>query len=454
MKKVFIKTLGCKVNSFDSQALETQFKNKGYQLASSATEADITVINTCSVTAEAEKEARYLARRYKRENPSATRVLTGCYAQIDSAKIRTLEEVDFVVPNEVKSHLVEWISADTSKHFENKFPTGLKAVESNKQGHFKTDLTLFDTPHADQTRTYIKVQDGCNGFCSYCQIPYARGASRSVPPETVLNQVRQLAKDGVNEVILTGIHIGDYGRDIGLSGAPFTDLIEAIALTDGIKRLRISSLEPAEMSRPFVEKLKSLEQVFCDHFHLPLQSGSDKILKLMRRQYDSKEYFDNIQMIREYFPSAHISADVIPGFPQETDEDFEDTVAFIKACGLGSLHVFPYSVRPNTAAQKMPGHIPSDVIRHRAKILRDLGLELFKDFARSFFEQTHHVLWESSKDEQGRIMGKTKNYIKVAASCSDDIIAGLATEAVLKGFCDKDVVLVKPIFPMGHIERN
>ena len=445
MKSVYVKTLGCKVNTFDSHALENQFKKSGYKLVNQAEQADITVINTCSVTSVAEKEARYLLRRFKRENPDSFRVVTGCYAQIDSATIEQMGEVDFIVPNEAKERLVPLVEARLDGKGEpTKFPQDLKQVKNNKQSHFKSSLTLFDSPKTERTRAFLKIQDGCNGFCSYCQIPYARGESRSVPARDVLSEAKNLVNAGVGELVLTGIHIGDYGEDAGPEGrgqALFLKLLEDLFALEGLQRLRISSLEPAELSQGLIEVLAKYADKFCDHFHLPLQSGDNRILRLMNRKYDQDRYFESVKMIREYFPKAQVSADVIPGFPGEDDSAFAETIAFIEKCKLASLHVFPYSKRPNTAAIRMPNHLDVEVIKSRAKELRGLSKRLFKDFATGFIGDSALVLWEQFDQSSGRWQGKTKNYLPVMSEASFDGAVGQVDEVRLRGFVTEGALL-------------
>lgn len=446
MKSVYVKTLGCKVNTFDSHALENQFKQSGYRLVNQAEQADITVINTCSVTSTAEKEARYLLRRYKRENPDSFRVVTGCYAQIDSATIAELGEVDFIVPNEAKEKLVPLLEArlEDQEQQSSKFPQGLKQVKNNKQSHFKSSLTLFDSPKTERTRAFLKIQDGCNGFCSYCQIPYARGASRSVPAKDVLFEAKNLLAAGVGELVLTGIHIGDYGEDVGPEGAGqalFLELLEELFALDGLQRLRISSLEPAELTQGLIEILAKYGDKFCDHFHLPLQSGDDRILKLMNRKYDQKRYLESVTMIREYFPEAQVSADIIPGFPGEDEQAFSITKSFIETCGLASLHVFPYSKRPNTAAIRMPNHVDAELIKSRAKELRALSKKLFREFAGAFVGKQGRVLWESFDQKTSRWQGKTKNYLPVMSEVGFSGAVGQVDEVLLRGFVSEGVML-------------
>ena len=444
MEKIYIKTLGCKVNTFDSHALENQFKAKGFALVDSPGEATISLVNTCSVTANADKEARYLARRLRREGPDSLVVMAGCYAQTDSARLAEMSEVDVIVPNESKEELVpfvlEQLEARKRGDAVQRMPTGTKAVSENKQAHFKSSLTLFDRADSSQTRAFVKIQDGCNGFCTYCLIPYARGASRSVPHEEAFKEIKRLVAAGTKEVVLTGIHIGDYGLDhlpeAERAGAePFVEFMKRVFDIEGLARVRISSLEPSELSESLIKVLHANRDRFCDHFHLPLQSGHDEILRKMRRTYDTAEYKAAAEMARAYFPGVCLGADVIPGFPGETEEQFAATVAFIQQVGLNYLHVFPYSARPNTAAIRMPGHLDIHVVKQRAQTLRDLSQRLRQAYNSRFIGQTVQVLWEKDTDDQGRPLGTTRNYLSVVASKAE-ILATPGSESayVIKGF--------------------
>lgn len=458
MEKIYIKTLGCKVNTFDTHAIENQFKALGWELVDSPNGADISLVNTCSVTANADKEARYLARRLRREGPESLVVMTGCYAQTDSARLSEMDEVDVIVPNETKEQIVPFVLAQLDARRRGldvqRMPTGTKAVSENKQTHFKSSLTLFDRADSTQTRAFVKIQDGCNGFCTYCLIPYARGASRSVAQDEALKEIRRLVANGTKEVVLTGIHIGDFGQDHLTeserdTAEPFVEFMKWIFDIDGLKRVRISSLEPCELTESLVRVLAANRDRFCEHFHLPLQSGHDDILRRMRRSYDTKWYKESCEMARTYFPDVCLGADIIPGFPGETDEQFADTVAFIEACGLNYLHVFPYSARPNTAAIKMPGHLDPAVIKERASILRELSKKLRHSYQQQFLGKMVDVLWEKDLDSQGRPMGTTRNYLNVVAVKSDDTTrAGAISTMLLKGFTAEDRMLGVPSLSM------
>ncbi len=452
------------MNTFDSHALESQFRAQGYELVGTPAAADITVVNTCSVTANADREARYLARRLRRESPETLLVMTGCYAQTDSARLVAMDEVDFVVPNEAKERLVaivhEGLRQRRSGAPATKLAPGVRAVSDNRQGHFKAAVTLFDRADSDRTRAFIKIQDGCDSFCTYCLIPYARGASRSVPADAVVDECRRLLDGGCPELVLTGIHLGDYGaegiterikRDHGTDARrqdrrqgeprPIVPLLERILALPGLTRLRLSSLEPSEVTEPLLDLLAAHRRQVCDHFHLPLQSGHDRILGLMRRSYDRNGYAAAVAAIRARFPDASIGADVIPGFPSESEAEFAATKDFVQDLALSYLHVFPYSARPNTAALRFPGHLPADVIRDRAAELRSLSKSLAEGYARRFVGRTLPVLWEAEVDEKGRRVGHTPNYLAVVASVSEAPVAGMVGSIILKGFVEQGRLL-------------
>ncbi len=454
MPTLYIKTLGCKVNTYDTHALENQFKALGYDIVESPDQASVSVLNTCSVTENADKEARYLLRRFRRENPKTVVVATGCYAQTDSQRLVEMDEVDLVFPNQTKD-IVAVATHDFFQRQESgnlipqttKLPAHVKAVSGNRQGHFKSSLTMLEAD-STQTRAFLKIQDGCNGFCSYCLIPYARGASRSVAPQEVTQEVRRLITLGIKEIVFTGIHIGDYGDDLGQEKG-FVQLIEELLSWPDMIRIRISSLEPRELTEDLLKVLSQRPELFCDHFHLPLQAGTDRILKLMRRSYDSQQYADNVAMARTYFPNANFGADIIPGFPSETDEEFESTLAFIRSCGLNYLHVFPYSQRPNTAAAKMPGHLPAEIVKARAAQLRELSTELKDDYLRRFVGRETLVLWEKDTDSQGRLKGHSTNYLEVCAPQHIPVQPGTINRVLLKGFVE-DRRLLGKVLDLAH----
>ena len=415
--------MGCKVNAWDTAALITEFKNLGYQIVDTPDQADVSLLNSCTVTSRADQEGRALLRRFKRSNPGTKVVATGCYAQTDSARLMAMDEVDYVVPNSGKKDLAGWIHAQLTAR-----PDGTPRTDLTPPGmgekpreHFKTALHMT-AANTDQTRAYLKVQDGCNGFCSYCIIPWARGASRSVESGQVLAEVRRLTAAGYREIILTGIHLGDYGADHDDPGG-LHGLLKAMLELPGSFRIRLSSLEPGEVDEPTLALLATAGERFCHHFHLPLQSGHDRILKQMRRTYDTSTYGKKVKLIRSYFPQALIAADVIPGFPGETAGEHQATMDFINDTRIDDLHVFPYSRRPGTMADRLPGHLHPREIRERAGELRRLGAGRQTAWRQSFAGAELTVLWEKRQDKAGRIIGRTGHYLEVV-SCPDLAVPG------------------------------
>ena len=296
---------------------------------------------------------------------------------------------------------------------------------------------MFSPKLSGKTRGFIKVQDGCNGFCAYCQIPYARGSSISVPEDDILKAVENYIENEVKEIVLTGIHIGDYGDDLKQEKkSNLAQLIDKISSYEKIKRIRISSLEPSELSNELLETLARKKSVLCHHFHLPLQSGSDDILRSMGRQYTTQEYFETVHSLRTIFPDSMISADIIPGFPGESEKNFQESIDFIKKCQLDSLHVFPYSKRPNTRALRYSGHLETEQIKERASILRTLSSKLEKDFYSKFIGKEKNVLWEKYNPKLERYVGKTENYIPLVSAKTDQNLTGLIETISIAGFYD------------------
>lgn len=432
----YIKTLGCKVNSYDSAILEKEFEKNGYTIVDHHSKAQLLIINSCSVTSTAEKETRYLLRKFNRENPNAYRVVTGCYAQINSKELQELETPNYIVPNQQKNNLVSLVTkAFKNKDNNTKLPNNIKTVKNNRQSQFKLEKVLFGSHKISKTRAYIKIQDGCNSFCAYCQIPYARGSSKSVPSKDVLNQINELVSQGIKEIILTGIDIGDYGTDLKENpeeqSTSFEKLVSEVLKIPNLKRLRISSMEPLTISESFINLLHTHKEIFCDHFHIPLQSGSKRILSLMGRGYSKEYYYETVQKIRMFFPTAMISADVIPGFPGETEEEFFETVEFINKCKLAFLHVFPYSSRPNTRALRMPGHLDPSTIKQRAKTLRELSEKNKENFSKSFIGKKLDILWEKSSTLSH---GKSKNYLNIIYKATNKPLSGSITKNLISDY--------------------
>lgn len=443
--KIFIKSMGCKVNHHDSQTMMHQMRARGFEIVTEPGQADIQVINSCSVTEKADRETRYLTRRYKREQPDCKVVVTGCYAQTDSAALSQLNSVDMVVPNRRKTEIVDLLcqelSSPASLTQHSKLPDGEQPVANNRQGHFKSSLTLFDQTDHTTTRPFLKIQDGCNGFCAYCIIPYARGASRSVPFQQVLDEVARLVAKGSKEIVLAGIHLGDYGEDLAdltelAAGAnPFAYGLRKICeLLPPDCMIRLSSLEPAEVSEDLCKVMSDFAQVICPHFHLPLQSGSDRILKIMRRTYTRAEYVAVCLRLRTLFPQAQLGADVIPGFPGETADDFAQTLATIEEAGLNYLHVFPYSKRPNTAAFRMPEHLSPESIKERTQELIALSKDLAQRYGQTWISRQDTIVWENSRSKDDRPTAKSAHYLSVVGLPGQQVVPGTRHTVKFKGW--------------------
>lgn len=448
MATIYIKTLGCKVNTFDSQVLENKLRQVGFSPVGQAGEADVVLINSCTVTNAADKETRYLARRFKRDNQDSFLVVTGCYAQVNSMTLTEMDQIDLVVPNSHKEQLVEILT----QHYDpltlevlsdEKLPKAVRSVDKNKQTHFKSSLVLFDRSNSQKTRANLKIQDGCNGFCSYCIIPYARGASKSVPPNQILHEIEELVDRGTKEVVLTGIHIGDYGRDLFPEAGvpPFVTLLIRILDTYPSIRIRISSLEPAELTEHLFEALAQFKSRICDHFHLPLQSGSDRILGHMRRSYKTQHFIHKALRLRSIFPRANIGTDVIPGFPGETELEFNETLMAIDYAKLNYLHVFPYSQRDNTAASKMPGHLAKKLVQDRAKTLRSISDAKRLEYQKSMIGQKVEVLWEKKQENTNLIKGISTNYLTIIAKKQMNLAPGELSTMRIRGFHSLNTLL-------------
>lgn len=438
MAKVYIKTLGCKVNRYDSDDLAAQFSKLGYTITTDQGTADLSIINTCTVTENANREARYLLRRFKRDNPATKVVATGCYAQTEAEDLASLPAVDFVVPNKDKQDLARTLVQSLAAPASSGKILAATPTKGVKE-HFKTSLNLTQVD-SSRTRAFLKIQDGCDSFCTYCIIPFARGKSRSAPFAEVVAEVRRLVASGYREIVFTGIHIGDYGDekdfDRGACGGlpPFAALMRTLLAEPEMARIRISSLEPREVSDELLSVLSERPDRVCPHFHLPLQSGSDRVLKRMARGYTAAEYGATIAKVRGIFPAANIGADVIPGFPGETDADHEESLTFVRNAGLNYLHVFPYSKRKGTVAAKLPDHIDPIVLKKRKQDFLDLGAELKKAYLAQQMGRKVDVLIQDQRDGSGRLKGITENYLNAAIAggqANQPVVGGIYTGAVV-----------------------
>lgn len=393
-------TLGCKLNFSETSTLARAFVNNGFKVVPASHVADVYLINTCSVTESADKKCRQAIRKFIKQSPTAIIAVTGCYAQLKPETIAAIEGVDLVVGADLKGNVAELVNNIREKGNTRVFSCEINEVDSFFQA--------FSS--GDRTRSFLKVQDGCDYKCSYCTIPMARGKSRNIPIADILKEAEQIAASGIKEVVLTGVNIGDFGKTTGES---FFDLIKALDKTEGIERYRISSIEPNLLTDELIEYV-SRSSKFLPHFHIPLQSGSNHILGLMRRRYKREVFASRLEYIRRLMPDAFIGVDVIVGFPGETDEDFNSAYDFLKELSPSYLHIFPYSERPNTPTVSMEGKVNPSVINSRVNQLNELCSRLHTNFYKKNIGKTAKVLFESSK--YGNMMhGFTENYIKVEA---------------------------------------
>ncbi len=397
MKRVAISTLGCKTNQFESATMIEQLKVAGYHVVPFTESSDIYIINSCTVTARTDAETRRLIRRARRLNPDSRIIATGCYAQVAPGELEKMPELDCILGNQEKLNISSLL--DSSEHVVSDI-SAISQVESLK-------LTSF----AEHTRAFLQIQNGCNSFCTYCIVPYARGRSRSVSPDDILHGIQDFAANGFNEVVLTGIHLGAYGLDL-TSPTSLVALVLAIDTADIVPRLRIGSIEPNEVSDEFL-KLMAASQSICPHVHLPLQSGSNTVLQRMGRSYSAAFFKELIGKIFEAIPDAFIGADVIAGFPGETEAEFNETVQLLEMLPFSDLHVFPYSSRPGTTAASMPGHLPAQVVTERSARLRDIAKLKKTAFLEQFVGRVLKVLVQGYNDKTGLCKGLSRNYISV-----------------------------------------
>jgi len=408
-QKVALATMGCKVNQYESAALAEGLCKNGFSMVSFRSQADIYIINTCTVTAFSDYQAREFIRRAKRTNPYAKIIVTGCYAQIASADIASLDGVSFVIGNDQKHSI----------------PTFLKKNNINSKSIFTNDIFQQNkfcemplTKYLERTRAFLKIQDGCNSFCSYCIVPFARGKSRSLPPENVLNAATKFIQNGYREIVLTGIHLGAYGHDLNPPSNLAGILRQTINRSNGV-RFRLSSIEPGEITDELLH-LFNKQDILCPHLHIPLQSGDDKILRLMKRDYNSGFYRNLIEKIFLTVSNVAIGVDVMVGFPGEGDAEFNNTLKLLQALPVTYLHVFPYSERPGTMSQQLYPKVPEKTKKERALILRNLGLKKREEFSLRFLGKNLDVLVENTKDKKtGLMKGFSNNYLPVLLGNTD-----------------------------------
>ena len=412
MPKVAFYTLGCKVNQYDSDAMAELFLNRGYEIVDfHSNDADIYIINTCDVTNESARKSRQTIRKATRNNPKAQVAVVGCYAQLESKEVAALPGVTLVVGTKDRHRIVDLLEEAIKKDEQ------VIAVEDIMKERTFEEIAFKG--HRQRTRAFLKIQEGCNMFCSYCIIPYARGPIRSRSLEGIINETKSLAQDGFKEIVLTGIHLGLYGLDFEKEDLHLLNVIKRISEIEGICRIRLSSIEALELTDEFLNGVRDIRK-FCHHFHVPLQSGSDTVLKRMNRRYTTKDFMQRIDYIRQIMPDAAITTDVIVGFPGETEDEYKETVEFIQKIGFTKLHVFPFSPRRKTPAAKMPNPIKRSIKQERSHKLIDLSLKLEEEFRTQFVGKKREVLFEEKKDDD-IYEGLTDNYMKVLASSTSDI---------------------------------
>lgn len=432
MKRVGFHTLGCKVNQYETEAMEKLFEIDGYKIVKDDDIADVYVINTCTVTNMSDRKSRQFIRRAKKINPESVIAVVGCYSQVSPDKVSEIEGVDVVIGTTERNKIVDLCKK--AKREKKK----INIVRDIRQYYEFEDISIENVK--SKTRAYIKIQDGCNQYCSYCIIPYARGPIRSRIVEDILNETRRLSDIGFKEIILTGIHVASYGKD--LIDMNLGILIDKISKIDGIERIRLSSVEQSLITKDFLEKLLKSGKV-CDHFHLSLQSGSNTVLNRMNRKYTREEFKEKVELIREYMPNAGITTDIIVGFPGETEKEFEETVEFVKDIHFSKIHVFKYSKREGTPAARMKDQIDGNIKNERSKILIELGEGLTKSFNKKFIGKSLEVLYEENIEED-IYEGYTSNYIRVKTKSKKNLI---------NKDIDTNISNIQDIYLIGKIGR-
>ncbi len=399
-KRVSFHTLGCKLNFSESSTLAREFERGGYRRVEASEPTDVAVINSCSVTEHADKKCRNIIRKIHRRNPNAIIAVTGCYAQLKPEAIAEIEGVDIVLSNNDKGDLFRRVDELKER---GKAEVYSCSVEN---------LTRFFAAYSsgDRTRSFLKVQDGCDYKCAYCTIHYARGSSRNIPIADIIEEAKEIAAAGQKEIVITGVNTGDFGRT---TGERFIDLLRELDKVEGIERYRISSIEPNLITDEIIEFCAASKK-FVSHFHIPLQSGSTRILGLMRRRYTAERYRERIAKIRELMPDSFLGVDVIVGFPGEGEEEFMETYHLLEEVGASFLHIFPFSERPGTPAVSMPNKVQSRISTERVERLEELSAKLNRRFAERFLGETREVLFEST-NHNGIMYGYTDNYLRVAA---------------------------------------
>lgn len=407
MKRAALHNLGCKVNAYETEVMQELLEENGYEIVGFHEKADVYIINTCSVTNMADRKSRQMIHRAKKKNPNAVIVAAGCYVQAQADAGVIDENIDILIGNNKKNDLIRLIDEFTKEQDHTQIQEVIDINHTNEYEKMRLEKT------GEHTRAYLKVQDGCNQFCTYCIIPYTRGRIRSRELEDVVSEVTTLAKNGYKEVVLTGIHLSSYGRDRG-EGDSLLTLIQAVHAIEGIERIRLGSLEPGIITEEFAKEIAGLHKM-CPHFHLSLQSGSNRTLKRMNRKYTAEEYKEKCEILRKYFENPALTTDVIVGFPGETQEDYEESYQFVDQIDFYETHIFKYSKRQGTKAASMPDQIPDHIKTERSNQMIELNEKKKKAYESYWLQKSVEVLWEEilEKDDEKYITGHTKEYVKV-----------------------------------------
>ncbi|MDX9917977.1 MAG: tRNA (N(6)-L-threonylcarbamoyladenosine(37)-C(2))-methylthiotransferase MtaB [Gudongella sp.] len=414
MKKVAFHTLGCKVNQYETEAMEELFAKNDYIVVGEDEIADVYVINTCTVTNLSDRKSRQFIRKSKKINENSVVAVVGCYSQVSPEEVENIEGVDVVIGTSQRDRIVELCQQAAMTDETINIVKPVKTLRSFEK------IQIDDVK--SRTRAFLKIQDGCSQFCSYCIIPYARGPVRSREYDDILDEAGRLAKAGFKEIVLTGIHVASYGKET--KSKSLKDVILGISKIDGIERIRMSSVEPGVIDEEFMEAIVESKKT-CDHFHLSLQSGSDSVLKRMNRKYDTAEYMEKVELIRSYMPGAGLTTDIIVGFPGETQDEFAETLNFIKRVGFSRIHVFKYSPRKGTPAAAMENQVSGEIKNQRSEQLINIGDELAKEFHEKFINISLPVLYEDSSRNKNTFEGYTTNYIRVKTPSQKDIIGDI-----------------------------
>lgn len=436
-KKVALHNLGCKVNAYEVEAMQQLLEEAGYEIVPFQEGADVYLINTCTVTNIADRKSRQMLHKAKKMNPDAIVVATGCYAQTDTEKLKEDASVDLILGNNQKNRIVEAL-----EEYEKEHEKKTRVIEINRTKEYEK-LCIDHT--AEHVRAYIKVQDGCNQFCTYCIIPFARGRVRSRSVEDILGEVRALAEKGYKEVVLTGIHLSSYGVDFKDENTNLLSLIQAVHQISGIRRIRLGSLEPRIITEEFMEGISSLPKV-CPHFHLSLQSGCNRTLKDMNRRYTAEEYAEKCALIRKYYPAPALTTDVIVGFPKESEEDFQESYEFVENIRFYETHIFKYSRRQGTKAAAMEGQITEAVKGVRSDKMLELHDRRAREYEESMKDKYLEVLLEEEVeiDKKAYYLAHSREYIKVAVEKTEKLKVNDLLTVKTGGFLEEHILLGEP----------